>query len=57
MLGSAEAPDALARRVTGYLRERFGALFVVLRHPAMQWAAGIYRRHRGQSAEIARRAP
>lgn len=26
----------------------------LLRHPAAQWAAGIYRRHRGQSAEVRR---
>ena len=28
---------------------------VLLRHPALQWAAGIYRLHRGHSAEVARR--
>jgi len=28
---------------------------MLLRHPAAQWAAGIYRLHRGHSAEIARR--
>jgi glutathione S-transferase len=28
----------------------------VLRHPAAQWAAGIYRLHRGHSAEVARHA-
>ncbi|HET9175763.1 MAG TPA: glutathione binding-like protein, partial [Pseudolabrys sp.] len=28
----------------------------LLRHPALQWAAGIYRLHRGHSAEIARRS-
>ena len=27
----------------------------LLRHPAMQWAAGIYRLHRGHSAEVAKR--
>ncbi|MGB7695350.1 MAG: glutathione binding-like protein, partial [Pseudolabrys sp.] len=27
----------------------------LLQHPAVQWAAGIYRLHRGHSAEIARR--
>jgi hypothetical protein len=27
----------------------------LLRHPAAQWAAGIYRLHRGYSAEIAKR--
>ena len=27
----------------------------LLRHPAAQWAADIYRLHRGQSAEIAKR--
>jgi glutathione S-transferase len=26
----------------------------LLQHPAMQWAAGIYRLHRGRSAEVAR---
>ena len=26
----------------------------VLAHPAAQWAAGIYRRHRGHSAEVAK---
>jgi glutathione S-transferase len=29
----------------------------LLRHPAAQWAAGIYRMHRGRTAEIARRPP
>jgi hypothetical protein len=24
----------------------------LLRHPAVQWAAGIYRLHRGHSAEV-----
>ena len=28
----------------------------MLRHPAAQWAAGIYQRHRGHSAEIPRQA-
>jgi glutathione S-transferase len=28
----------------------------LLQHPATQWAAGIYRRHRGRSAELARSA-
>jgi glutathione S-transferase len=28
----------------------------LLRHPAMQWAAGIYRLHRGRSAEASRRS-
>jgi glutathione S-transferase len=28
----------------------------VLRHPATQWAAAIYRLHRGRSAEVSRRA-
>lgn len=28
---------------------------VLLKHPAAQWAAGIYRQHRGRSAEIAKR--
>jgi glutathione S-transferase len=27
----------------------------LLQYPAVQWAAGIYRLHRGHSAEIARR--
>jgi hypothetical protein len=26
----------------------------LLSHPAAQWAAGIYRRHRGSSAEVTR---
>jgi len=29
----------------------------LLEHPAAQWAAGIYRRHRGRSAEAPRRPP
>ena len=28
----------------------------LLQHPATQWAAGIYRRHRGRSAEVSRRS-
>src|SRR5262245_5060089 len=28
----------------------------LLRHPAMQWAANVYRLHRGRSAEVSRRA-
>ena len=28
----------------------------LLPHPATQWAAGIYRLHRGRSAEVSRRA-
>jgi len=28
----------------------------LLRHPATQWAANIYRLHRGRSAEVSRRA-
>jgi glutathione S-transferase len=28
----------------------------LLQHPAMQWAAGIYRRHRGGSTEVSRRS-
>jgi glutathione S-transferase len=35
-----------------YLRDYRATL---LQHPAMQWAAGIYRRHRGRSAEVSRR--
>jgi glutathione S-transferase len=34
-----------------YLRDYRATL---LEHPATQWAAGLYRRHRGRSAEIAR---
>ena len=33
-----------------YLKDYRAAL---LRHPAAQWAAGIYRLHRGYSAEVA----
>jgi glutathione S-transferase len=29
---------------------------IVLQHPAAQWAAGIYRLHRGRSAEVSRRS-
>ena len=35
-----------------YLQEYRATL---LRHPAAQWAAGIYRLHRGYSAEVAKR--
>ncbi|HEY0803075.1 MAG TPA: glutathione binding-like protein [Steroidobacteraceae bacterium] len=31
-------------------------LATVLRHPAAQWAAGIFRGHRGHSAEVQRQA-
>lgn len=41
----------LAVELPGYLREYRDA---VRRHPAMQWAAGIYRQHRGRSAEVPR---
>jgi glutathione S-transferase len=34
-----------------YLQDYRSAL---LQHPAMQWAAGIYRLHRGSSAEVSR---
>jgi len=27
----------------------------LLQHPAAQWAAGIYRQHRGYSSEVAKR--
>ena len=36
-----------------YLQEYRATL---LRHPATQWAAGIYRQHRGRSAAVSRRA-
>jgi glutathione S-transferase len=36
-----------------YLQEYRATL---LRHPATQWAAGIYRLHRGRSAEVSRRS-
>jgi glutathione S-transferase len=36
-----------------YLQDYRAAL---LRHPATQWAAGIYRLHRGKSAEVSRRS-
>ena len=36
-----------------YLQDYRGTL---LQHPAMQWAAGIYRLHRGPSAEVSRRS-
>jgi hypothetical protein len=28
----------------------------LLQHPATQWVAGIYRRHRGRSAEVSPRS-
>jgi AcrR family transcriptional regulator len=36
-----------------YMQDYRAAL---LQHPAVQWAAGIYRLHRGHSAEVSRRA-
>ena len=36
-----------------YVQDYRGTL---LEHPAMQWAAGVYRVHRGRSAEVSRRS-
>jgi glutathione S-transferase len=56
MLGPALQPPEiqypLRVELPTYLRDYRTGL---LRHPAMQWAAGIYRLHRGRSAEIPRR--
>ena len=56
LLGPLLQPPELQYRLQvelpGYLEDYRNGL---LRHPALQWAAGIYRLHRGHSAEIARR--
>jgi hypothetical protein len=56
MLGPALQPPEiqypLRVELPTYLRDYRTGL---LRHPAMQWAAGIYRLHRGSSAEVPRR--
>ena len=36
-----------------YLQDYRAAL---LQHPATQWAAGVYRLHRGRAAEVSRRS-
>jgi glutathione S-transferase len=43
----------LRLEMPAYVRDYRAAL---MQHPAAQWAAGIYRLHRGQSAEVSRRA-
>ena len=52
LLQPAENQYPLRVTLPPYLLEYRATL---LRHPAMQWASGIYQRHRGRSAEIARR--
>jgi len=44
---------ALRVELPPYLQDYRATL---LRHPATQWAANIYRLHRGLSAEVSRRA-
>jgi glutathione S-transferase len=57
LLGPLLQPPELQYRLQvelpAYLKDYRNGL---LRHPALQWAAGIYRLHRGHSAEIARRS-
>jgi glutathione S-transferase len=53
MLQPAEIQYPLRVELPPYLQDYRGTL---LRHPAMQWAAGVYRLHRGVSAEMPRRA-
>jgi glutathione S-transferase len=43
----------LRLELPAYVQDYRAAL---LHHPATQWAAGIYRLHRGHSAEVSRRA-
>jgi glutathione S-transferase len=51
LLQPAEIQYALRVELPPYLQEYRDA---VLRHPAAQWATGIFRMHRGRSAEIPR---
>ena len=51
LLQPPENSDPLQLELPPYLEDYRAML---LRHPAAQWAAGIYRLHRGHSAEIAR---
>ena len=52
MLQPPEIQYPLQVELPPYLRDYRATL---LRHPAVQWAAGIYRSHRGRSAEVPRR--
>jgi len=52
LLQPPEIQYPLRVELPGYLQDYRAAL---LRHPAAQWAAGIYRRHRCSSAEVPRR--
>lgn len=55
LLGALIEPPEIQYPVRGARRpyhEEYRA--TLLKHPAMQWAAGIYRLHRGRSAEIRR---
>jgi glutathione S-transferase len=53
LLQPPEIQYPLRVQLPGHLQEYRAT---VLRHPAAQWAAGIYRLHRGRSAEVARRS-
>jgi glutathione S-transferase len=53
LLQPPELQYRLQIKLPAYLEDYRNGL---LRHPALQWAAGIYRLHRGHSAEIARRS-
>jgi glutathione S-transferase len=48
-----ESQYPLRLELPAYAQDYRAAL---LQHPAVQWAAGIYRRHRGHSAEVSQRA-
>ena len=48
-----EVQYPLRLELPAYVQDYRAAL---MQHPAAQWAAGIYRLHRGQSAEVSRRA-
>jgi glutathione S-transferase len=53
MLQPPEIQYPLRVELPAYLQDYRATL---LQHPAMQWAAGIYRVHRGRSAEVSRRS-
>jgi glutathione S-transferase len=53
LLQPPEIQYPLRVELPGYLQDYRAA---VLQHPAAQWAAGIYRLHRGRSAEVSQRS-
>jgi glutathione S-transferase len=53
LLQPPEIQYPLQVELPSYLQDYRAAL---LKHPAMHWAAGIYRLHRGRSAEVSRRS-